>query len=358
MQNLAMKKLQFSLILFSLLGAAIAQAQTAVTTDPVGFTTINVTGNGGSGQPAYTFATLGMYNAVSFQSTTTSTGGSSTLVDPSTTWADNAYNGAAGAVSYFVEIISGTGAGTTYDIIGTTAASHSLTLSQPLIAGVASGDSYRIRPHWTIASVFGATNQNGLTGGSSTTADQILVWDPVAQGYTTYFYKTSGLGGTGWRTFASSSADASLAVLYPDDGFIIARNQSSSVTITVTGSVKTGQTSIPVPPGYTLLGNVYGTGMTLADSGLYTGNPATGVAGGSSTTADQILIWNPTTSGYDTYFYKTSGLGGTGWRSFNSASTDASTTPIPAGAALFINRIGGGGVGFNWVAPQHPASFN
>lgn len=351
-----MKKLQFSLILFSLLGAAFAQAQ--VTTGPVGFTTINVAGNGGSGQPAYTFATLGMYNAVSFQSTTTSTGGSSTLVDTSATWADNAYNGAGGAVSYFVEIISGTGSGTTYDITATTAASQSLTLSQPLIAGVASGDSYRIRPHWTIASVFGATNQNGLSGGNSSTADQILIFSNATQGYSTYYYQTSGIGGVGWRRSGAPTLDASATVLYPDDGFIIARNQSANTSLTITGSVKTGQSYIPVPFGYNLLGNVYGTSMTLTSSNLYTGNSSTGVAGGNSSTADQILIWNPSTTGYDTYYYQTSGIGGTGWRKSGSPTVDASGSVIPAGSALFINRQASSGLGFNWVAPQHPASFN
>lgn len=355
MHNIAMKKLQISLLALSLTAGAL-QAQ--VSTDPVGFTTISVAGNGGSGQPAYTFATLGMYNAVAFQSTTTSVGGSSTLVDTSATWADNAYNGASGQITYYVEITSGTGAGTTYDITGTTAATQSLTLSQPLLAGITSGATYRIRPHWTLAGVFGATNQNGLTGGTSTTADQVLVWNSSTQGYTTFYYKTSGLGGTGWRSFSSPSVDASGTVLYPDDGFIIVRNQASATSLTITGSVKTGQSVIPVPAGYTLLGNVYATSMTLASSGLYTGSSSTGVAGGTSTTADQILIWNPASTGYDTYYYKTSGLGGTGWRAFSSPSVDASNTPIPAGAAIFVNRIGGGGTGFNWVAPQHPASFN
>ncbi|WP_395737002.1 TIGR02597 family protein [Prosthecobacter sp.] len=335
--------------------ASIAEAQE--TTDPVGYVTIAVSGNGGSGQPKYTFTTLGMTNFVAFQSTTTSAAGSTTLVDPNATWADNAYNGAGGAISYYVEITSGARAGTTYDITATSAASHSLTLSQALATGVASGDSYKIRPHWTIASVFGTTNQNGLASGNSSTADQILVWNPAIQGYATYYYKTSGFGGTGWRNFGAPLVDASASVIYPDDGFIIARNQSADVTLTIAGAVKTGQTSIPAFTGYTLLGNVYAASMTLQSSGLYTGDASTGVAPGSSTTADQILIWNPATTGYDVYYYKnTPGLGGTGWRSTASAFMDAATTSIPPGTAIFINRVSGSG--FNWVAPQHPPSFN
>jgi len=334
-----------------------AFSQTTATTDPVGFVTINVTGNGGSGSPAYTFTALGMYNPVAYQATddtVNSVGGSTTLTDPNATWTDNQYNGTGGAITYFVEILTGPGAGTTYDIIATTAATKSLTLAQPLLTGITGGDSYRIRPHWTIGSVFGATNQNGLTGGNSTTADQVLLFR--SGGYVTYYYQTSGLGGTGWRKYGAPTVDASGSLIYPDDGIVIARNQSAATTVTVMGAVKTGQSSIPVLTGYTLLGNVYAASMTLANSGLYTGNSATGVAGGNSTTADQILFWNATTLGYDTYYYQTSGLGGTGWRKYGAPTVDASATSIPVGTALFINRIGG--AAFNWIAPQQPTSFN
>jgi uncharacterized protein (TIGR02597 family) len=348
-----MKFLRPTLILLPLL-AGFAQAQ--VTTDPVGFVTINVVGNAGSGQPAYTFASLGMTNAVAYQSSTTSAAGSTTLVDPNATWADNAYNGASGLITHYLEITSGASMGTTYDITATSASGHSLTLTQALATGVASGDSYKIRPHWTIAGIFGTTSQNGLSGGNSSTADQILIWSNATQGYSTYYYQTSGFGGVGWRKSGAPTVDASATVVYPDDGFIIARKQSADVAITVSGAVKTGQTSVPVPAGYNLLGNVYATSMTLASSGLYTGDSATGVGGGNSTSADQILIWNPATSGYDTYYYQTSGFGGVGWRKSGAPTVDASTSSIPVGATLFVNRRTGGG--FNWVAPQHPASFN
>ena len=104
--------------------------------------------------------------------------------------------------------------------------------------------------------------------------------------------------------------------------------------------------------GYTLLGNVYAAGMTFGSSGLWTTDPNTGLAGGTSLTADQVLMWNGT--GYRTFYYQTSGLGGTGWKEFG-VSGDASTTAIPINTALFIKRSG---APFNWFAPQHPATFN
>ena len=152
-----------------LLPADLSFGQTTATTDPVGFVTMTIAGNGSSGQPSYTFTTIGMTNAIAYQAATTQTagsgnsvGGSNKLEDGSSTWATNAYNGAASAITHYVEIVSGPGAGTTYDITATDAATHTLTLSQPLLSAIVVGASYKVRPHWTVSNVFGATNQNGL----------------------------------------------------------------------------------------------------------------------------------------------------------------------------------------------------
>jgi hypothetical protein len=98
---------------------------------------------------------------------------------------------------------------------------------------------------------------------------------------------------------------------------------------------------------------MYPTNMTLADSGLFTGDPATGVAGGTTTSADQILVWNGVS--YDTYYYQTSGLGGTGWRKAGFPTADASADVIPVGSSLILKRKTVNG--FNWIVPQHPTNL-
>jgi len=337
---------------FAVLPLNGVSAQTTSTTDPVGFVTIAIAGGGATGAPVYTFTSLGLVNPVAFQSATTSVGGDPALVDASATWTDGQYNTNGATPSHFVEITSGPGAGTTYDITGTVASTKTLNLDVPLKAGIVSGASYKIRPHWTLALVFGTTNQNGLASGTATSADQVQLYRNGA--YSIYYYQTIGIGGQGWRLQGAPTVDASKTVIYPDDGMIIARQQSAAVNLVLSGAVKTGQTSIPVTSGYSLLGNVYAAGMTLANSNIYTGDPNTGLASGSTTTADQILFWNGT-SGYNIYYYQTVGIGGQGWRLQGAPTVDASATPIPVGAALFIKRSG---AAFNWVAPQTPASFN
>jgi uncharacterized protein (TIGR02597 family) len=322
-------------------------AQTA-TTDPVGFITLNIAGTGGTAQTALSLAGLGLTRSVEYQGSAEAVG-TNTLVDNEATWTDNQFNGANG--TYFVEVTSGAAAGTTYDISGTTAATKAITTAQNLAGGVAAGASFKIRKHWTIASVFGAANEGGLQGGSSSSADQVLLYNGT--GYDTYFYSTGGLTGVGWRKNGAGATDQGATVIYPDDGIITIRKQSALAKVVVMGAVKTGQTSSPVQPGLNLLGNVYAANMTLADSGLYTGNAATGVAPGSSSTADQVLLFNGTS--YDTYFYSNGGLTGTGWRKNGSGATDFGSQSIPVGTALIIQRKNA--AGFNWVAPQHPATL-
>ncbi len=331
--------------------AVPAFAQTTATTDPVGFITLALSGSSNSG---LTFSSLGLTRTVSYQGSAETISANS-LTDNEATWADGQFNGVSGA--FYVEITSGPGAGQMYDISATTAASKTITLSQNLVAGVAAPVSFKVRQHWTLASVFGAANEGGLTGGTSTTGDQILIYNGA--GYDTFYYSTGGLVGVGWRRIGSAPANQNQAatVLYPEDGLVVKRNGSTAANVVLMGSVKTGQTSIAVNVGINIVANVFASGQTLASSLLYTGSSTTGLASGSSSTADQVLLWNSSTSSYDTFYYSSGGLVGTGWRRVGSvpANQDQSGVALPVAASLIVNRKNA--TAFNWVAPQHPASL-
>ena len=342
---------KFALAASIALIAVPAFAQTTATTDPVGFITLAL---GGTTTSGLTFSSLGLTRNVSYQGSAETLGVNS-LTDNEATWTDNQFNGAAGA--FFVEITSGPGAGQMYDITATAAGSKTITLSQNLVAGIVAPVSFKVRQHWTLASVFGAANEGGLTGGTSGTADQVLVYNGT--GYDTFYYSNGGLVGAGWRKIGSSPANLSQAntVLYPEDGLLVKRLGTTATNVVLMGSVKIGQTSIAVSAGINIVSNVYASGQTLASSGLYTGSATTGLAPGTAGAADQLLIWNQATSGYDTFYYSSGGLVGAGWRKVGSspANADQSAVALPVASSLIINRKNV--TAFNWVAPQHPATL-
>ncbi len=81
----------------------------------------------------------------------------------------------------------------------------------------------------TLAGFFGANNEAGLKGSySSGQSDNVLVFDRSGN-ITTYYYKNAGLiGGTGWRSAASSSMDqANTVIAEPGSMFMIRRTEAA-----------------------------------------------------------------------------------------------------------------------------------
>ena len=328
------------------------KAQVTASSPIVGFDTLQVNG-AGSGM-SLNFKSTEFLAAVKH---TGSASGytSSSLTDSQAVWTDDQFNDGAG--SHYVEIISvagsttSSGVGLTFTITDTVAATKTITVEGSIPNTLTAPLGYRVVKHWTIASLFGATNTAGFQGGTALSADQIQLWTGTT--YQSYYYQTSGIGGTGWRKVGEQSVDASGTIIRPDQSIIIKRSQPGDLAITVLGEVKTGRTSQTINSGFNFVPNPYSVAMTLSSCGIYTGNPATGIASGTLASADQILVWNGT--GYDTYYYQTSGIGGVGWRKVGDVSTDASTVTIPAMSSIIVRRYQP--TGYTWVMPQHPASF-
>jgi uncharacterized protein (TIGR02597 family) len=315
-----------------------------VTTDTSGFLTLHIRGTGGTTSSALSFIGLSLTRPVEFQGNFEAIG-VNTVTDDNANWIDNQFNDANG--KYYLEITSGDYAGVMTDIVDTTGATKTLAIADNYQGLLTGGETYKIRKHWTLASIFGAANQAGLGAGTSTSADEILIYDPQAAAYTTYYYRT--INPVGWRSTADAFLDQSNAKIDLAKGIIIKRKQSGDLNVKLFGAVKLGDTAIDVRAGLNVIGNVYSTDtLTLGNSGLYNGDSSSGLVGGSSVTADQVLIYNGT--GYQTYYYKTT-AGGTGWRSVADFFADASNTVLPAGTSLVVKRQSGRPE-FLWYAPQ------
>jgi hypothetical protein len=142
---------------------------------------------------------------------------------------------------------------------------------------------------------------------------------------------------------------------------MVKRVSATGTNLLLVGGVKLGQTMSVVNGGtkYNLFGNVYPvTNLTLGACGLYTGNPITGVKGGSSVSAaDNILV--PTgLGGFTTYYFRTNDPtlsaacpgGGCGWRDSTAPATDRSGVGFPLGGSYFLLRRPA--TNFNWTVGQ------
>ena len=121
----------------------------------------------------------------------------------------------------------------------------------------------------------------------------------------------------------------------PDVGLNIERKAGTSVQFTLTGAVKLGPTGIFIqggsnslnPSNFQYVANPYPTAsVTLANSNLYTGNPATGFLGGiTPSSSDQLSLYD-TVNGATIYYYNTSK------NRWQNGGNDASNVVIPAGS--------------------------
>ena len=315
------------------------------TTDPIGFTKLRIAGTTGTQSSATSYLGINLVNPPSYKGMVTSRG-SRTIADAEAVWTEGQFNGANG--EHYLEILSGPHAGTTTDVLSTSAATGTLTTDDDLSPLLAGGERFVIRKHRTIGDIFGKGNEAGLKAGTSLkAADEVRLFNPVTQSFLDHYYNSSGAG---WRTSTNASADASKTKLYLDQGVVIRRKTTGDVTLIVTGAVKSGQTMVPIGVNSNLCANMYATGgLTLANCGLYNGTSSALAGSTKINTADEVQIWSG--SAFKRYFYKSGGTGGTGWRLSSNTKADAGSTQILPGSSIYVLRKSGRPA-FNWKMPQ------
>ena len=327
-----MKKASLPLLLFPFLLClqGVSLFGQSVSTVPVGYTTITIYGTGGQGTEAFSYLGVPMHHAANFRSAMTAKADNS-ITCTNAGWTANAY-----ANTHFVMIMSGDKTGMSATITANTA--DTLTTAENLSSILTGNEQFAIHKYTTIADVFGATNSAGLKGSySSGTADNILI-QTGSNSFSTYYYKDSGLaGGTGWRSAASSSVDASGTIIPYGSGIIVVRRESADLKVSVMGSVFPDDVVTPVEQGFNWKTASLPVDVTLA--GFFGANNEAGLKGSySSGLADNVLVFDRS-GNMTTYYYKDSGLaGGTGWRSAASSSKDEANTVIAAPGSMFMIR--------------------
>ncbi len=337
-----------------LLGASVLPAQSVVT-EPVGFTTLTVNAKPGSGR-GFTYLSVNMFRPTAYRAVVpvggvSVVGGNTVLTFPANSFTLNQFAGTANA--NFLELNSGAATvntvaqnGLLVDVVSND--TSTITLAGDISAAITAGTTtVRIRPHWTLGTLFGTTNTAGFLAGTSGTADLVSILNPVNGAFSNYYYSAAT---SRWQTGLSTISND--VVVRPDAGVLIERKLTSAFSFTVTGEVKLGPTEVVITGGgasgnFTIAPNPYPlASMSLANSGLFTNSVATGVKSGTSGTADLVSLFNSGSGGFTNYYYSSAN---NRWQV--GLSTDASAVTIPEGAAVLVLRRAGNS-SFTWFVPQ------
>lgn len=291
--------------------------------------------NGGS---QMTYFGLSVVQPVMAAGTVTALG-VSTLTDAQANWPSNLLNASSG--TYYAEFDSGA----CVDIVSANAGSQNLSLPGDVRPYVSLGSIYRIRRHALLGDIFGPNNETGLAAGdSAATADVIQLRNNQSQTTQLYYYSNAS-GSNGW--YRADYSLASNTPIYPEQGIAVNRKAAGDVVVYVDGVVKQGPTLAPICTGLNLVGTLKAARLlTLSELNLYTGDPTTGLAPGSSpAAADDIMV--PTPFGTTMYFYNNV-PGNEGW--WNGSYQPADGVQIAPGTVLYIIRKSPNPA-FQWIIP-------
>jgi len=133
-------------------------------------------------------------------------------------------------------------------------------------------------------------------------ADNVLVWDPVTTGYKTYYLYTDGK----WYD-ASDDILPSTNTFSAGTAFWLLRFGVGDTNVTISGQASQQATyTFPIKQlNYNLIGSPFASDYPLNSTYDWVASGAT--AGYPWNNADNILVWNPVTTGYKTYYLYTDG---------------------------------------------------
>lgn len=345
MKNSSLPFLLFPLLL-CLLGVTLHSQ--SVTTVPVGYVTVTINGSPDGSASAFTALSAGLQNEALYRGSITSDANSAVLTDSNASNTANAFaaTDSAGNPSHFVQIMSGTNEGLILDIVANGV--NTYTTGSDLTGLVSSGDRYAIKTYLTLADIFGANNEAGLTsGGDFLNSDLIyLMSTDGAATYAAYYYQTdatSFFGGNGWRLVGDRYTDMSNVVVAPDDGLMVRRISMGDLSVVVSGSVNVVKHSRDLPAGFSLVAYPFPVDVTLGESNIYTSS--NGYISRSSFLNSDIVYIIGSDGIFQSYYYQTDSsgfFGGNGWRQVGDSSTDVSDTLISRNSSVIVLHRGNG----------------
>jgi YVTN family beta-propeller protein len=269
------------------------------------------------------------------------------IADAAASWTANQWAG------YEAQIVSGAAAGLMVEITGNSAnqlafGKASVPVSQ-MLATAGSG-RYVIRQAHTLGSLFGEHNEVVLLPGEPAGGDIVSFLNPDSS-FADYYYRSSGLGGRGWRGVADPFADESSRRLPTGEGFFLFRPVDIYADLFFHGEVILGRRVAPVRSGISMPGMwTPKDDGTLATAGL---EPFFLVTPNGYNDSNLYLEMN--FGGlYGHYLKDATNPGGTGWRWVFDDFLDQGGRTFDPGTCWLLFRFGEEGL---WTREQ-PFRYN
>ena len=241
---------------------------------------------------------------------------------------------------YYIEVYSGALKGDRFDVdtaatisaangtVVLNSSSANNTYPTASIAAQLDGATVALRKHVTLEQVQQTSSAPLVGSNTASSADQIQFYDNATQGYAAFFLRADGIT---WRRVGTTTA-ANKTPIPPATGVFISK-QGSPVTLTTSGNVRANDFANPLKAGLQLQAPAYPLDITPASLGGTTANGWTG--NNTAASADQIQVYNPTTSGYDSYFLRSDG---TTWRKVGTTTVVTSNNVASSAQAFFVSR--------------------
>lgn len=306
----------------------LASATQAAVTEPRGIYVVKVPGSETAGAPARTYLGVPLLPDRTFQGEVTSVTGRSfeprLLNSPSGT--------PKAGRSCYVHVLSGAGEGFVADIEAFR--ETDILCTQDLDAWMTPGTTILIRPHRTLSGVFGDSNRFGFQAGESAEeADNVVVWDPVAQSEKAYyFHATRGR----WER-RGAAADAGDALIRFPLGCYIVRRSPGTIWMTLSGEIGSETVLFPVRPGANVFSLPINLNSSLEAWFTISGDFAVDSAPNASR-ADLLTFHEPATGERRGPFYLSSGEGLEGWLEVGIDDSDRAEQRLDPLSALVLRH--------------------
>jgi uncharacterized protein (TIGR02597 family) len=341
-----MKKLNVALAIL----VAAVMAGNAQSTIPVGYVTTALAAGSDTIIAPQVFRPSELTGLVS--SVTGSTGNATLAVSGASLTANQyQYNSTTQKKTYFALVTSGNLVGATFIITSNDTSSVTVNLNGLATPSNADITAIEIRPCWTIATMFPASDANisfvpSATSVAGTRRTTINIPNVTGTGINrssqaTLFYNNA-VGD--WVTTAATSTKAGDTAILPGS-YVVHRNTGGTppaLTLTLVGEVfaqpltnylatsnlKSNDTYLALPRA---------TDYTLSQLGLNDNSFTQSTSKVSSGRKDQLIVTSPTGAGINRSATATYFKFGGNW--YNTAGVNADSTVIPVGAAITIRKI-------------------